>query len=517
MGVVMAAVLTACGGGGGGGGGGSASSDGTTTTPSTTPNTASGFPAGVTIGSPTALSGSAPAYQGLFSLVTAVAEGNQSLSSTGQASASALFDPATLSHAACYGPTVSYALHDDLVSATSGTLASGDVAMWKDDDTQTTGSPACSVSELNTQLGPITAQVKQALLLTAALRRVSVSAALPDPGATLDITTQYASAISGLLSGVTVQAASLSALSDASQYTYRLVLRRGSGNSAESIELVLLHTPNDTNERFAGVLQITHSRLSASSNYGCSDTVDTATGLYKVAHVTSLGYNRYDNALSTRLRSAQFCGAPTANSTSHFADLASVTESGEMDTTVFLNNTGNRNSTKGWKRELVRFSSDIELASFGADMVHSWQNTPQEGNGRVFLVHSGVSGGTRTAQIYHGFGGDLSTADSTLLGMYCNWAGPGASHTTINPGFQSQTVSLSNGASSWTRVASQIHYAPTNSCQSSSTMRFDANGDGTLGASEGNSFSNGLDVPTGGRTDAQSEAVERGYWPPTLY
>jgi hypothetical protein len=48
-------------------------------------------------------------------------------------------------------------------------------------------------------------------------------------------------------------------------------------------------------------------------------------------------------------------------------------------------------------------------------------------------------------------------------------------------------------------------------------MNFDANGDTTLASGEGASTASGLDAPTGGRTDVQSEVIERGYWAPTLF
>lgn len=508
---LAAAALASCGGGGGGG----SSTDSGTTAPSTTVSVGAGFPLAVSVQSPTALSGGTLAYVSGTNSVTAVAEGSQSLNSS-LVTVAGLFGTATLSHANCYGPTVAYANHDD--STTSGTLSVGDVAMWTDDDTHTTGSPACSVAELDTQLGPIATQTQQSLLLTAAMRRTAAttgSGALPDPGASRDLTTQMAAQLAGLLGGVTVQSATISALSDASQYSYRLVLQRGSGSSAETLEVVLLHTPNDTSERFAGVLQLTHSRLTASSTYGCTDTVDGGTSLYKVAHVTSLGYNRYDDALSTRLRSAQFCGGAANGSTSHFADVSTVTESGEMDTTVFLDASGLRRAVKGWKRELVRYSADVNLSAFTGDYLHAWQNTPQETNSRVFLVHGGLSGNTRSALVFHAFGGDLSLSDGTLSGMYCNWAGPGASHASVTAAFQSQSLSL--GAGSWSRLSSAIHYAPTNSCGASGSMSYDANGDGTRGSTEGAGTSSGLDLPTGGRTDVQSEAIERGYWAPTLF
>ncbi|MDE2593189.1 MAG: hypothetical protein KGL57_03045 [Burkholderiales bacterium] len=512
--VLMGVALTACGGGGGGGGG--SSSDSSTTAPSTTVSVGAGFPLGVSVHSPTALSGSTLAYAQGSSLVTAITEGTQSLDSS-MVNVAGLFDPAYLAHAHCYGPSVPYSHHDDAPSAPDGSLVSGDVAMWTDDDTATTGSPACSVAELDAELGPITTQTRQGLLLAAALRRAATtngSGTLPDLGATRDLTAPLAAQLASLLPGVTLQTATITSVSDTSQYIYRLVLRRGSGTSAESLEVVVQHTPNDTSEHFAGVLQLTHSHLTASTSYGCTDAVDSGTGLFQVAHVTSLGYNRYDDNLSNRLRSAQFCGAPANGSSSFFGDVATPSLSGEMDPTVFLDATGRRNSTLGWKRELLRYSADVSLSALSGDHVQSWQNTPQDGHGRLFLVHDSGSGANHTAQVFHGFGGDLSVGDGTLSGLYCNWAGPGASHTTITSAFQSQTLALNGGR--WNRVSSTIHYAPTNSCSASSTMRFDANGDGTLGTSEGASAANGLDRPSGGR-DVQGEAVERGYWAPTLY
>lgn len=512
--VLVAATLAACGGGGGGGGG--SSSDSSTTAPSTAVSVGAGFPLGVSVHSPTALSGSTLAYAQGSSLVTAITDGSQNLDSS-MVNVAGLFGATELTHAHCYGPAVPYAHHDDAPSAPNDSLIPGDVAMWTDDDTATAGSPACSVAELDAELGPITAQTRQGLLLAAALRRAAATngtGALPDLGATRDLTAPLASQLASLLPGVTVQTATITSVSETSQYTYRLVLRRGSGASAESLEVVVQHTPNDTSEHFAGVLQLTHSHLTASSSYGCTDAVDSGTGLFQVAHVTSLGYNRYDDALSNRLRSAQFCGAPSNGSTSHFTDLATPSLSGEMDPTVFLSGSGLRSGTRGWKRELLRYSADINLSDLSGDHIQSWQNAPQDGHGRVFLVHDGGSGTSHTTQVFHGFGGDLSVADGTLSGMYCNWAGPGASHATIVSAFQSQTLSLSGG--NWNRTNSAIHYAPTNACSASSTMRFDANGDGALGTSEGANTANGLDVPSGGR-DVQGEVVQRGYWGPTLY
>ncbi|MGE5452989.1 MAG: hypothetical protein ACM3VZ_14235 [Acidobacteriota bacterium] len=507
------ATLVACGGGGGGGG---ASSDGGATEPSTVGGVGAGFPLGVTAHSPTALSGTTSAYAQGSSVVTAVAEGSQSLDST-LITVGGLFGSGYLTHAACYGPAVAFSHHDDLPTAADGTLPLGDVAMWTDDDALAPGNPACAVAELDAELGPVTLQVRQGLLLTAALRRLAATSGantLPDPGTTRDLTAPLAAQLASLLPGVVVQSATLAAQSDASQYTYRLVLLRGSGASAEQLEVVLLHTPNDTDARFAGVLRVTHSHLSTSTDYGCTDVVDGNTGRYRVAHVSTLGYNRYDDALSHRLRSAQYCGGAAIGSTSHFADVATPTESGELDPTFSLDGSGRRNGIKGWKRELLRYSADVNLNALSGDHLQSWQLTPQDGNSRLFLVHDSGAGATHTARVFHAYGSDLSTSDGSLIGMICNWSGPGASHTSVTPAFQSQVLSLSGGR--WSRTSSAIHYAPTNICSASASMLFDADGDGALVGLEGSGAGSALDGPSGGR-DVQSEAMARGYWPPSLY
>ncbi|MCC7545401.1 MAG: hypothetical protein IT506_07920 [Aquabacterium sp.] len=509
LGVACAALLASCGGGGGGGGGSSA--------PAVVYSVGNAFPLGVSTHSPTALISGTMALSSSSSLVSAVAEGQQGLDNA-MVNASGLFDPGLLSHARCYGPTVAFTNHDDQ-PGTDGTLAAGDVGIWRAVDSTASGAPACSVSELNTQLDAITAQTRQGMLLMAALRRaaaVTGTNRLPDPGVTLDLRSDMSSQLSSLLPGVTVQSATIVAAGDASQYTYRMVLRQGSGTSAESLEVVLLHTPNDTSYRFAGVLRLTHSRLSNAASYGCSDVIDNGTGLYKVAHVTSLGYNRYDDALSTRLRSGQYCGGPSSSgSGSHFQDVVTPTESGELNPMIALSNSGARSGVKGWRRELLRYSADVNLSSLVGDHLHAWQATPVDGKSRIFLVHTDLSGGTRTAQAFHAFGDDFSTSDGTLLGMYCNWSGPGASHASTTAAFQSQSLTLTAGT--WAITQSAIQYAPTNSCAATSGMNFDANGDTTLASGEGASTASGLDAPTGGRTDVQSEVIERGYWAPTLF
>jgi hypothetical protein len=62
---------------------------------------------------------------------------------------------------------------------------------------------------------------------------------------------------------------------------------------------------------------------------------------------------------------------------------------------------------------------------------------------------------------------------------------------------------------------SKITYAPTNSCNSTTTQ-FDANVDQTLTAAEGVGTVNNLDVP-GGTNTVQQEIEGRGFLSPALY
>ena len=65
-----------------------------------------------------------------------------------------------------------------------------------------------------------------------------------------------------------------------------------------------------------------------------------------------------------------------------------------MDTTVALGPSGLRNGTRGWRRELVRYSADVDLNTGLGDHLHGWQITPQDDRSRLFLAHLDQPGGT---------------------------------------------------------------------------------------------------------------------------
>lgn len=496
-------MLLACGGGGGGG-------DSQSGTPAAVMLPGNGFPIGVTATTALGLSGGQLVSGADSALPASIANGERSLH-INVFDLAALFQAWRQQGAPCYGPAVAYTNHDDGTPGNTGTLAAGGVGMWRDTEQ---GVP-CAAAQATSQLPPLTQALQQALMLSAALRRVLAlngSGALPDPGTTRDVRGPFVSAISGWPASVLVPVASVQANGDASVYRYRLVLQQGSGAQAETIEISLLHTPNDTSTRFAGVLRLIRGYLSSDASLGCSDTVDLTTGRYKVSDVRTLGYNRFDNFLSLRARAAHYCGADLDVSADHFGNWVTPSGSGELDHTQALSG-ATRGQRNGWRAHLLRYSADIDLNNQNGDFLWGWQAAPAETTSRFFALHVDNTAASPTALAFHAFGDTLLDSDGVLVGMYCNWNGPNPSGTP-QAAFQRQTLRLSGGA--WQLQQSDIAYGPTNNCQASTAMRFDSTGLGTLNDGLG-AASDRLARPSGGRTDVQSEITEQGYWMPLLF
>lgn len=531
--LATAGLLHACGGGGGGGGGsseaaGSANSGSFATSPWP-------FPIGMSLASPASLAPASSVIAGgqgidnlglsttmstqqavLSSQADAIATGRLSLSGSGLVDVSTLFDTSARSHASCYGQTVAYVNHDN-ASGTSGTLPVGEVAIWRATDNSSTPL-ACAAAEINAQTQALSAQTHQAVLLMAAVRQLVASTtavSLPAAGGSTDITSRASTLLTPLLSGATLQSASVSLNADSSEYTYRLLLTRGSGTSAQALEISLLHTPADTDLHYAGTLRIALGYLSTDASIGCTDQIDSGTGRYKVARLVSLGYNRQDQWLSLRLRTGQYCGNGTGNN--QFESLAATVMSGELDPAISLSSNV-RGSTLGWRQGFIRMGNDLLASAQSSDFILAWQDQPLGGasRARLFAGHSSLDTNTqsRSLALFHGYTNDISNTDGTMLGMACNWNGPGSTKTLHNA-FQYQALSLGSSDTGWSLGASNIAYAPTNSCSASNSMSFDANGNGTLAGAEGQGLTSGLAVPSGSN-DVQDELLQQGFLAPVL-
>jgi hypothetical protein len=340
---------------------------------------------------------------------------------------------------------------------------------------------------------------------------------MPASGASVDVKVPLATALATVpeFSIVSVGAASI-ALDAAGTYTYRLVMTLGSGASAKTAEIILRHTPGASDTAYSGVMQVAGFRLSSDAAFGCTDEMDGSTGRFKVAQVSTLKYSRDGNAIAFGSRDGMYCGHPgSAGSTNYGAEVASLTADGQLNPAVKVTGTVRAAST-GWRGSFTRFAGSYDKETVAGNFLSAWQAGTGDGKSRAMAAHADYNSATEARSLdgYFAFADDVGSSDGSLLGMVCNWAGPGNNHTPVLR-FQSQSATLSASASEYVLGASKITYAPTRSC-SSTTTAYDADASGTIGSSEGVGVVADLDAP-GGTSTVQQEIEARAFSKPALF
>lgn len=549
--LATALLLTAC------GGGDSGSSTGELSLALVTPTTAipasvsasESFPTGLVVASPaelgqatvaaaattTARALAAPLGAGagraeltdMADRIEAVLAGDTRVSLGGLLSFGNLFLAGA--NAGCYGPRLLYANHEDGSGTESGLLPGGDLGLWQATDAAS-GQP-CVVAQLNARTAGVKHVTRQGLLLMAAMRAAITHSAgalaLPVAGTSTDLTTPFSTALAALpaltgWTGLTVQAATVSLDLSGKTYTYRLAVGQDAGTSAgRSGEIVLQHRPGATAVAYSGVLRVAGFDLTSDASAGCSDRM--AGGRYQRARVTTVRYSRHGAQVDFGARSAQYCGAPARLADAdHAGQVAAFTAAGELDPAVALaagapGSAVVAGTATGWRGNFDRFGGVYDRTTGAGQFLSVWQAGPGDSHARALAASSGYDGSAdrRTVQGYFAFTDALATTDGRLLGMVCNWAGPGASHTPAAR-FQSQTAALDGLASSFVATSSRLVYAPTRACASTTTL-FDANADGTLTAGEGLGTLPTLDAPASSALSVQDELLSRGYRQPGYF
>lgn len=426
---------------------------------------------------------------------------------------------ATSTNANCYGPSMKYDTHEDAVSG-PGTLPSGDLGIWLEYE----GAQPCVAAQLSRRVRGVKAQTLQGLLMMAAMRRsvtTSTSLTMPTASASIDLTVEFEAMLRGhaQFAAFDVGVASISRDVTGNIYTYRLTLDNGlTGAAAKSGEVIMIHAPGATSAAFSGVMQVSAFGLSSDAPLACSDVIDSASGMYQTANVGTLKYNRDGTAVSFNHRSGTYCGHPASFAASAFgAAVATYTAGGELDPAVAVTG-GVRGTTRGWRASFSRFAGDFNLDHLDGDFRYAWQAGPQDGNSRMLALDTTFNTVTevRTLKGYFAYGADIKLTNDDMLGMICNWAGPGNSHVT-GLQFQSQTAELAATGAEFVIPSggSKITFAPTRSCNSLTTQ-FDVNVNGAVAAGEGVPTTNNLDVPAG-PSSVEAEIQGRGFVSPTLY
>jgi len=461
-----------------------------------------------------------PELEAMAEKIQRVLDGDTSIDLATVLNLQDMFAPSA--NANCYGPQMPYASHQDAGAGPgAGTLPGGDLGIWLEYEN---GSQPCVAAQLKHRTRGVRGQTMQGLLMTAVMRLTiarSTTLAMPAAGASTDAAAEVQARLRTVpaLATIVVHAATVSLDSAGTTYTYRLALGNGaSGANARLGEVVMTHVKGSGPMVFNGVMRVAGFTLANDSAMGCSDAIDSATGLFQVAHVSTVKYSRDGTALSYGSRNANYCGHPTATTVADYgAQVAGLTSGAELDPAAKL--AGNvRGSSTGWRGNFSRFASSVDKTAGTGNHLFAWQAGTMDNASRMLAVSSDYNSATdtRTLRGYFAFGADIASTDGTLQGMVCNWAGPGNSHTP-QASFQSQVATHTGSASGFSIATggSKIAYAPTNSC-SSTTTSFDANADATLASGEGVGTASTLDVPSGSNT-VQQEIDARGFAKPSLF
>lgn len=455
--------------------------------------------------------------------IEAVLSGDTSVSLAGVLDLGGLFQQG--GNANCYGPQMLYASHQD-GTPDAGQLPGGDLGLWL--ETEAASGQPCVVAQLGRRTFGVKHKTRQGLLLMAAMRATvagSGTLSMPAAGASTDLTTAFATVLHAvpLFATTTVHAATVSRDSTGATYTYRLALSKGSGTAAKTGEVVLQHTPGADKTIYDGVMRVAGFELDSDPAFGCADK--TSGGLYQRAHVTTLRYSRNGASVDFGARSSNYCGAPAATTDADYAgQVASFTSGGELDPAQKIPmgppaSAVTAGSSTGWRGSFERFGGDFDKDTGAGNFLYAWQAGTGDSHARALAATASYNSVSdeRTVKGYFNFIGDIATTDGSLLGMICNWAGPGNNHTPVAR-FQSQIATLASAATTFsvTPGNSKITYAPTVSC-SSTTTSFDANADATLAAGEGVGTSQALDAPASGSVTVNDEIVSRGYSKPGYF
>ena len=404
----------------------------------------------------------------------------------------------------CYGPQISYQLHDD--GGGNGQLPSGDVGIWK--STEIDGTP-CAVAQLNRLMDPVKSRANGSFMLGAKLVALALAnGGMPASSTSKSLSTEFAASINGLLpSGVTLTEQLAAVTNNGSNsYTY-LVRLKFSTNKVLAFKI----THNKTSgTAYNGVMQYASSEFT--QNATCAGK--------KTADIGSLRYNYDGSTLLFSAREAPYCVTNADELTTDFSSYVALDANGELDPTKDTRVP----SSKGWDQQgsgFKRFGVSNTPSTQAGDYLFAWQAGTGDSHSRMFAARVDYNSTTenRDLKAYFGYAENMATTSNRgkLLGMICNWAGPNNSHSPRQL-FQSQSASLISTATTWTvSPGEKITYSPTNNCNSTATMRFDVNADNSIASGEGASVTHNLNAPTGSRTTVSDELTFLGFSIPSYY
>jgi len=312
---------------------------------------------------------------------------------------------------------------------------------------------------------------------------------------------------------VTANTATLSLASNAvstADYIYSLNLAL-TVPATTDLQIDMTHRPLDsTNSTYTGRFSYYFNNVDPIGN--CSRDF----GALNTSNMTELGSVVYERSSSTSLgydaRYTQACGhgntAPLVSGSLDPTVKATTADAGTPDLNGWA---------AGFTRQVASFDPNTNIGNYAS----VWQAGVGDGANRAFNINieDDDADGVLSGAAFFGFGADMATSDNSILGMYCNWAGPGGGAGGHDPTLmqtlaQKQTIAENVVSNIFTVVTSNITYAPTNSCNATNAavlagFQYDSNGDGVLDVIT--AFTNNLIDPN----DATNGVTASGFTLPT--
>ena len=452
------------------------------------------------------------------------------------------------SRADCYGPQVDHDNHNDTGSG-QDPLPTGDVGIWL--STQPSGSTnegkPCAAAQLEALGDPIGSRVDGSMMLVAYMRgQVTTSSTLsmPASGATTDIGASVMNTFIDTIleTGYSRDGNVTGTISNASGvYTYTLVVSVVKGSDNGKLAIQIVH--DGTSAASSGTMSGRLTYASSTGSNSCNDGGIRATA----------GTVRYQKTSTTNInvsaRESEVCIANLAALTATFSDYVSLDSNNELDPTVIDGDnlvgstpTGATTNDKGWTAAgggtgFNRFGASFNPDTMVGSYKYAWQAGRGDSHSRMFAmsITKDTSTDAMAAKGYFGFSGSMgkqgtatggSSTERDIKGMICNWTGPGADASGTddrftNSGstskFQFQSLTLSSTDTEWQVAEEDITFAPTNNCNSTGSMTYDVDADGTISSGEGQNVTNDLDTLDSGTTTVLGTMENRGFTSPSLF
>lgn len=376
----------------------------------------------------------------------------------------------------CYGPNIDYQDHPDATDSNDdGQLPGGDLGIWvvTMPDTDADGvSEACAAAQLNARMGGLEPRVTSSLMLMAAVK------AQFDEDGTTDISAH-------LPTGASIDSLAFDYDEDSSTLTASMTLNfdHDDNGSDEAIVVNLVHYQDDTNENSnEGLLTIQVEDTFNGGNCGVGEN--------DITRYSSIHYRQSSSeAMILQAREANYCGTSVTDVEAHAAFGEAISAGVESVSGSHLD------PSSDWADNFTVFTAEFDPSPDSEGELEgrfsmAWQAGNFDSHSRILNVGLSIGEG---GESYFGFGDRVQTVAvanefGIIRGLICNWAGPNADHTPQDYA-QRQHLSLNSTAGVYepsNDAASNITYAPTNSCtyDGTGTFDYDRDLDGVLDGSD---------------------------------